>query len=134
MFARFRQNLPEFCRIFPIRPRRNVQGTRRGGYPEGTRRVPAVRVFAENALYRASKKVSARSSARPSSAAALRDLEALVHALHHEPELLEDLHQADQPHETEQPQQPQNAQKLRGLSATLVHEERVELQDLLCVF
>ena len=69
----FAQILPDFCRIFLIRPRRNVQGTGRvpGGYREGTGRVPAVCIFAENAPYRTSQKVSARSSARP--AAALRD-------------------------------------------------------------
>ena len=52
-----------------------------GGYREGTGRLPrrlpgrvaAVRIFAENAPYRASKKVSARSCARP--AAALRDIQ-----------------------------------------------------------
>ena len=48
------------------------------GYREVTRRlpgrVPTVCIFAENAPYRTSKKVSARSSARP--AAALRDLAA----------------------------------------------------------
>ena len=38
----FAQILPDFCRIFAIRPRRNVQGTRRvpGGYPEVTREGP----------------------------------------------------------------------------------------------
>ena len=45
---------PEFCRIFPIRPRRNVQGTRR--LPRRLpHRVPAVCIFAEIAPYRASQ-------------------------------------------------------------------------------
>ena len=44
----------EFCRIFPIRPRRNVQGIRR--LPRRLpHRVPAVCIFAESVPYRASQ-------------------------------------------------------------------------------
>ena len=73
-----RLKLPEFCRIFPIRPRRNVRGPGRvpTGSPQGPGRVPTGSpqfAFSRNASHTAPPKVSARSCARPQ-AAALRDL------------------------------------------------------------
>ena len=63
IFDRFWLNLAGFCRIFAIRPRRNVRGPI--VTPQLPHKVPAVCIFAEIGPYRASKKVSARSSARP---------------------------------------------------------------------
>ena len=70
----FAQILPDFCRIFQIRSRRNVQGTRRvpgghpGGYPGGSPQF----AFSRKTPHTAPPKKLASSSARP--AAALRDL------------------------------------------------------------
>ena len=68
----FAQILPDFCRIFAIRPRRNVQGTRRvpGGYPGGSPQF----AFSRKTPHTAPPKKLASSSARPQ-AAALRDEE-----------------------------------------------------------
>ena len=66
----FAQILPDFCRIFAIRPRRNVQGTGRvpGGYPGGSPQF----AFSRKLPHTAPPKKLASSSARP--AAALRDV------------------------------------------------------------
>ena len=62
-------HMSHFCRIFPIRPRRNVQGTRRLpiGYPQGPR---SLHFRGKRPIPRLPELAS--SSARP--AAALRDL------------------------------------------------------------
>ena len=59
----FAQILPDFCRIFAIRPRRNVQGTGRvpGGYPGGSPQF----AFSRKLPHTAPPKKLASSSARP---------------------------------------------------------------------
>ena len=78
-FARFRPTFAgilctklEFCRNFPIRPRRNVRGLHRvpGGYPTGSPQF----AFSRKTPHTAPPKKLASSSARPQ-AAALRDLQ-----------------------------------------------------------
>ena len=75
----FAKVLPNFCRIFAIRPRRNVQGTGRvpGGYPGGYPGGSPKFAFSRKLPHIAPPKKLASSSARPSFAAALRDLRAV---------------------------------------------------------
>ena len=64
------QILPKFCRIFPIKPRRNVRGPI--GYPTGYPTGSPQFAFSRKTSYTAPPRISARSCARPQ-AAALRD-------------------------------------------------------------